>query len=81
MSFEARQRRAAAGHRSAPRLAQELPAHLIVFDVLQIDGQELLHFPYAELSARLEHLLTDHDLRAPWTLCSETDDPATARSG
>ncbi|MGV9887216.1 hypothetical protein [Streptomyces sp. NPDC003395] len=48
MSFEARQRRAAAGHRSAPRLAQELPAHMIVFDVLQVDGRELLHSPYAE---------------------------------
>ncbi|MFD5583644.1 hypothetical protein ACFWII_07565 [Streptomyces sp. NPDC127063] len=48
MSSEALQRRAATGHRSAPRLAQELPAHLIVFDVLQVDGRELLHAPYAE---------------------------------
>ncbi|MFF9172205.1 MULTISPECIES: hypothetical protein [unclassified Streptomyces] len=42
MSFEALQRRAAAGHLSAPLLAEELPAHPIVFDVLQVDGQELL---------------------------------------
>ncbi|MFF9113902.1 ATP-dependent DNA ligase [Streptomyces sp. NPDC014805] len=48
MSFEALQRRAAAGHRSAPILAQELPAHLIAFDVLQADGRELLHAPYAD---------------------------------
>lgn len=79
MSFEALQRRAAAGHRSAPRLAEELPAHLIVFDVLQVDGEELLHAPYAERRARLERLFTDHDLRAPWTLCPEKDDPATAQ--
>jgi ATP-dependent DNA ligase len=79
MSFEALQRRAAAGHLSAPLLAQELPAHLIVFDVLQVDGRELLHAPYAERRARLEQLFADHDLHAPWALCPETDDPATAQ--
>ncbi|MFF9819560.1 hypothetical protein [Streptomyces sp. NPDC014006] len=68
MSFEALQRRAAAGRRSAARLAEELPAHLIVFDVLQLDGEELLHAAYAERRARLEQLFADHDLRAPWTL-------------
>ncbi|MFF9212907.1 MULTISPECIES: ATP-dependent DNA ligase [unclassified Streptomyces] len=79
MSFEALQRRAAVGHLSAPLLAEELPAHLIVFDVLQVDGQELLHAPYAERRARLEQLFTGHDLVAPWALCPETDDPATAQ--
>ncbi|MGV9628851.1 ATP-dependent DNA ligase [Streptomyces sp. NPDC003487] len=43
LSFEALQRRAAAGHLSAPLLAEELPAYLIVFDALQDDGRELLH--------------------------------------
>ncbi|MFF9819889.1 hypothetical protein [Streptomyces sp. NPDC014006] len=71
--------RAAAGHRSAPGLAEELPAHLIVFDVLQLGGEELLHIPYAERRARLEQLLTEHALHAPWALCPETDDPATAQ--
>lgn len=33
---------------------------------LQQEGEELLHLPYAE--RRLEALLTDHALTAPWTL-------------
>ncbi|MEU0274237.1 hypothetical protein [Streptomyces sp. NPDC006307] len=57
MSFEALQRRAV----SAARLAAEAPAHFIAFDVLQIDGQELLHVPYDERRAHLEPLFTDHE--------------------
>ncbi|MEV5887350.1 ATP-dependent DNA ligase [Streptomyces sp. NPDC052020] len=79
MSFEALQRRAVSGGRTAARLAQELPAHFIAFDLLQLDGQELLHVPYGERRTRLERLFTDRGLSAPWTLCPETDDVATAR--
>lgn len=79
MSFEALQRRAVSGGRAAARLAQEMPAHFIVFDLLQLDGQELLHVPYGERRARLEQLCTDRGLSAPWTLCPETTDPATAK--
>jgi ATP-dependent DNA ligase len=63
-AFEALQRRAVSGGRTAVRLAQEMPAHFI----LQIDGQELLHVPYGERRAQLEQLFTDHGLHAPWTL-------------
>ncbi|MFF5257176.1 hypothetical protein ACFY4K_34880 [Streptomyces leeuwenhoekii] len=42
-----------------------MPAHFIVFDVLQIDGQELLRVPYGERRARLERLFTDRGLSAP----------------
>ncbi|MGA4960527.1 ATP-dependent DNA ligase [Streptomyces lavendulocolor] len=79
MSFEALQRRAVSGGRTAARLAVEAPAHFIAFDVLQIDGQELLHVPYGERRARLEQLFADHRLSAPWTLCPETTDLATAQ--
>ncbi len=79
MSFEALQRRAVSGGRTSARLAQEMPAHFIVFDLLQLGGQELLHVPYGERRARLEQLFTDRGLSAPWTLCPETDDVATAR--
>ncbi|MEV0977921.1 hypothetical protein [Streptomyces sp. NPDC049915] len=51
MSFEALQRRVAAGHRSALRLAEDLFAHLIVFDVLQSEGRDLLSAPHAERCA------------------------------
>ncbi|MFJ3206148.1 RNA ligase family protein [Streptomyces sp. NPDC086989] len=79
LSFEGLQRRAAARARSAPALAAKQPAHFVAFDVLQIDGRELLHLPYVERRARLETLFTDHALTAPWTLCPMTTDPAKAR--
>ncbi|MFF3505679.1 ATP-dependent DNA ligase [Streptomyces sp. NPDC003247] len=79
MSFEALQRRAVSGRRSAVRLAQEMPAHFIAFDLLQIEGKELLHVPYGERRARLEQLFIDCGLSAPWTLCPETTDVATAQ--
>ncbi|WP_459250051.1 ATP-dependent DNA ligase [Streptomyces youssoufiensis] len=79
MSFEALQRRAASSGRTAARLAVETPAHFIAFDLLQLDGQELLHVPYGERRATLEHLFVDRELRAPWTLCPETTDVAVAQ--
>ncbi|MFF1341918.1 RNA ligase family protein [Streptomyces sp. NPDC058290] len=79
LSFEALQRRAAARARSAPALAARWPAYFVAFDVLQLDGQELLTSPYAERRALLEQLFTDHALTAPWTLCPMTTDLAKAR--
>ncbi|MET9468024.1 ATP-dependent DNA ligase [Streptomyces sp. NPDC006544] len=79
LSFEGLQRRAAVRARSAPALAAKLPAFFVVFDVLQIDGRELLHLPYVERRARLEALFAEHALTAPWTLCPMTTDPAKAR--
>ncbi|GAB2934107.1 ATP-dependent DNA ligase [Streptomyces heilongjiangensis] len=79
LSFESLQRRASAGGRTAARLAEALPAHFIAFDVLQADGVELLRRPYAERRATLEELFAGHGLAAPWTLCPETYDLATAQ--
>ncbi|MGW8395849.1 ATP-dependent DNA ligase [Streptomyces lydicus] len=79
VSFEALQRRAASSGRTAARLAEEMPAHFIAFDVLQVDGQELLQTPYNERRAHLETLFAEHHLTAPWTLCPETADLALAR--
>ncbi|MBB1252546.1 hypothetical protein H3146_04040 [Streptomyces sp. OF3] len=56
-----------------------MPAYFIAFDVLQLDGQELLHVPYGERRTLLEQLFTDRGLSAPWTLCPETTDVATAQ--
>ncbi|MFD3570466.1 hypothetical protein [Streptomyces sp. NPDC058667] len=78
MSFEVLQRRVVFGGRTAARLPKEMPAHFIAFDLLQLAGQELLHVPYGERRAQLEQLFTDHGLSAPWTLCPETTDVATA---
>ncbi|MEU3317094.1 ATP-dependent DNA ligase [Streptomyces sp. NPDC006662] len=79
LSFEALQRRAAARSRSAPALAARWPAYFAAFDVLQLDGQELLQRPYRDRRTELEKLFTDRALTAPWTLVPMTTDLATAR--
>ncbi|MET7533895.1 ATP-dependent DNA ligase [Streptomyces goshikiensis] len=79
LSFEGLQRRAAARSRSAATLAARLPAYYVAFDVLQADGQELLHLPYRDRRARLQDLFANHALTAPWTLCPMTTDLTTAR--
>ncbi|MFE9797020.1 hypothetical protein ACFYRL_35470 [Streptomyces goshikiensis] len=73
------QRRAAAHARDAPALAARWPADFVAFDILQLDGQELLNRPYKERRALLEQLFTDHALTAPWTLCPMTTNLAKAR--
>ncbi|MFI1280938.1 hypothetical protein ACH4U5_09275 [Streptomyces sp. NPDC020858] len=79
LSFEALQRRAAARGRGAAGLAGRWPACFIAFDVLQLDGQELLSRPCTERRAFPEQLFTDHALTAPWTLWPMTTDLAKAR--
>ncbi|MFD4899147.1 ATP-dependent DNA ligase [Streptomyces sp. NPDC058411] len=71
------QRRATAG-RNARALAAEMPAHFIVFDVLQSDGQELLEEPFARRREVPEALFASYQLDPPWTLCPSTTDPAVA---
>ncbi|MFK0047939.1 ATP-dependent DNA ligase [Streptomyces sp. NPDC090741] len=79
LSFEALQRRAASGVRTAHALARTMPAHFIAFDVLQKDGQELVREPYARRRTILETLFAEHSLSPPWTLCPMTTDPAVAQ--
>ncbi|OKK10615.1 DNA ligase [Streptomyces sp. CB00455] len=80
LSFEGLQRRAAARAGGASALAARLPAFFVVFDVLQLDGRELLDLPYVERRARLESLFANHGLTSPWTLCPMTTDAAKARA-
>ncbi|MGW0396225.1 ATP-dependent DNA ligase, partial [Streptomyces sp. NPDC003042] len=56
-----------------------MPAHFIAFDILQIDGQELLAEPYEQRRAVLEGLFTEHGLTPPWALCPMTTDAAVAQ--
>ncbi|MFJ3914424.1 ATP-dependent DNA ligase [Streptomyces vinaceus] len=60
-------------------MAARWPAYFVAFDVLQLDGQELLNRLYKERRALLERLFTDRALTAPWTLCPMTTDLAEAR--
>ncbi|MFE6272220.1 ATP-dependent DNA ligase [Streptomyces goshikiensis] len=79
LSFEALQRRAASGTRTAGLLARTMPAHFIAFDVLQHDGRELVREPYARRRTILESLFAEYSLSPPWTLCPMTTDPAVAQ--
>ncbi|MFG3348632.1 ATP-dependent DNA ligase [Streptomyces sp. NPDC048018] len=77
-SFEVLQRRAASGGRASEKLAVSFPAHYVAFDVLQLDGRELLTEPYERRRALLESLFSDCGLGAPWTLCLMTTDHVVA---
>lgn len=65
---------------SAAALAARTPAYFVAFDLLQMDGRELLRRPYRDRRTQLEKLFTDHALTAPWTLCPMTTDLDTARA-
>ena len=80
LAFERLQQRLAR-RRGAGALAaaQTWPAHLVVFDILRLEGTDLTPWPYARRRAALEALFADAGLTAPFTLCPSTTDPATAR--
>ncbi|MFF0674221.1 ATP-dependent DNA ligase [Streptomyces tendae] len=54
-------------------------AHLVVFDVLRLEGADLTPKPYARRRTALETLFSDTPLTAPFTPCPSTTDPVTAR--
>ncbi|MFF3208438.1 ATP-dependent DNA ligase [Streptomyces sp. NPDC002962] len=78
LHFGELQRRARHRRSNAIRAAAERPAYLIVFDVLEAAGTELLALPYRERRARLEDLFASGVLTSPFTLCPATSDRATA---
>jgi ATP-dependent DNA ligase len=55
------------------------PAYLIVFDVVEVEGEELLRRPYRERRSALEGLFADGVLAALFTLCPATADLAQAQ--
>ncbi|MFG3205311.1 ATP-dependent DNA ligase [Streptomyces sp. NPDC048192] len=74
LHFGALQTRARRRGRGAAQAAAEQPAHLIVFDVLEVGGNTLLDRPYRERRAILEGLFADGVLIPPFTLCPATAD-------
>ncbi|MER7496364.1 ATP-dependent DNA ligase [Streptomyces pharetrae] len=78
LDFGELQRRVRRRGRSAAEAAADFPAYLIVFDVLEADGTELLARPYRHRRAVLEERFARGDLTAPFTLCPNTLDRATA---
>ncbi len=78
LHFGELQRRACHRCRSAALAAAERPAYLIVFDVLEAGGTELLARPYRERRAILKDLFARDVLAAPFTLCPATSDRQVA---
>nr|WP_051789357.1 hypothetical protein [Streptomyces sp. NRRL S-1022] len=61
------------------RLAAEMTASFVAFDVLQAGGRPLLKEPYAVRRARLERPFTKDAVAPPWLLCRATDDVRVAQ--
>ncbi|MGW3059532.1 ATP-dependent DNA ligase [Streptomyces goshikiensis] len=61
------QRRAAARARSAPALAARWPAYFVAFDVLQLDGQDLLTRPYKDRRPMTTDLTKAREWLQTWT--------------
>ncbi|WP_058043840.1 ATP-dependent DNA ligase [Streptomyces roseifaciens] len=80
LDFTALQHRARQRGPTAVRAARQQPAHLIVFDLLELSGTVLLDQPLHERRAALEDLFATHRLSAPWALCPQTADIETART-
>lgn len=80
LAFERLQQRLAR-RRGAGALeaARTWPAHLVVFDVLHLDGTGISPWSYARRRTVLETLFAHTPLTAPFTLCPSTTDPDTAR--
>lgn len=79
LHFGELQRRARRRGRSAVQAAAERPAYLIVFDVLEASGTELVARPYRERRAMIEDRFRRGTLTAPFTLCPATADRALAQ--
>jgi ATP-dependent DNA ligase len=58
-------------------LSEEIPASLVGFDLLAIDGTDLRGEPFSERRLRLQHLF--QSLEHPWHLTPSTDDVELAR--
>ncbi|MFD4767206.1 ATP-dependent DNA ligase [Streptomyces niveus] len=69
LAFERLGQRMGRRGQSAARLAEQIPAHVVVFDVLYVDDVSTQTRPYAERRSVLEGLFVPDGLRPPWTLC------------
>jgi ATP-dependent DNA ligase len=76
-SFALLQRRVVGGATSPVREAYRHPAHLVAFDLLQVDGRELLAAPLVQRRAALVAALAD--LPPQLTVCPQTTSPDVAR--
>ncbi len=77
LDFDALQLRLHPAASRVAKLAAEMPASFVAFDLLALDDEDLRPLPQFERRDRLERLLAD--VRPPVHLTPMTRDPATAR--
>jgi ATP-dependent DNA ligase len=75
-SFDSLQLRIHPAESRITMLSEEIPASLVAFDLLAVNGSDLRSEPFAARRLRLEELLATLD--APWHLTPSTDDLDTA---
>ncbi|MEV6183362.1 ATP-dependent DNA ligase [Streptomyces sp. NPDC052015] len=80
LDFGALQQRARRRGVTAERAALQQPGHLIVFDLLEVEGTVLLQEPLQRRRAALKELFAARFLSAPWALCPQTTDAEVART-
>src|SRR4051794_30612640 len=76
LDFESLQLRLHPAESRVRKLAAEIPAEFVAFDLLAVDDESLVDRPFGERRARLEQSVTES---AAGHLTPATDDPATAR--
>lgn len=80
LDFTALQQRARRRGPSAERAAAASPAHLVVFDLLELSGTVLMNQPLLRRRALLEELFSTRRLSAPLALSLQTTDQDVART-
>ncbi|MDL5206346.1 ATP-dependent DNA ligase [Streptomyces sp. ALI-76-A] len=75
LAFEPLQGRLARRGAAAAQAAGEQPAHLVIFDLLQLSGTDTTSWSCRRRRATLESVAAARRLSAPWTLCPSTTDP------
>ncbi|MGW1158952.1 ATP-dependent DNA ligase [Streptomyces sp. NPDC002519] len=74
LDFAALQQRARRRGAAAERAGRGQPAHLVVFDLLEVEGDVVMQEPLHRRRDALEDLFAARRLSAPWALCPQTED-------
>ena len=76
-SFDSIQLRLHPAESRINKLSAEIPAQLVAFDLLAVEGRDLRSLPFAQRREELEHLFAS--LAEPWNLTPSTRDEEVAK--
>ncbi|MGW6487610.1 ATP-dependent DNA ligase [Streptomyces sp. NPDC055056] len=74
MAFERLQHRMQRRGTGAARAAGEWPSHFVAFDLLRLNGNDVITWPYRRRRTALESVFSARRLTTAWTLCPSTTD-------